>query len=223
MGTLVITLGSSVFPSLDDFVGPISISPLSWHQDETDICEFNPGKPWRIAWGETAEFLSPFNKDFFSVDIVQRKFTSFKEFFRWWFYYKCLWGFKNCGCLFSFGTILFAMDPSWCDIKRILHRHEDMAEGSRLSFNQVDNKVNGHEQIILALLHRVEILEQERQKKNDLEQTVGTLMQCVDALEHECQQLRAIVMPQQSNSGSNESVGSRASIENQEETPGDEI
>ena len=60
------------------------------------------------------------------------------------------------------------MDPSWFDIKRILRRHEDMAERNRLSYtqvdnkvNQVDNKVNGHEQIILALRHRVEDLEKE--------------------------------------------------------------
>jgi hypothetical protein len=66
-------------------------------------------------------------------------------------------------------ALLTTMDPSWFDIKRILRRHEDMAERSRLSYtqvdnkvNQVDNKVNGHEQIILVLLHRVEDLEQEQ-------------------------------------------------------------
>jgi hypothetical protein len=76
------------------------------------------------------------------------------------------------------------MDPSWSDIKRILRRHEDMAEGSRLSYiqvdnkvNQVDTKVNGHEQIILELLQRVEDLEQERHETGDLKQVVGTLMQ----------------------------------------------
>lgn len=96
-----------------------------------------------------------------------------------------------------------------------------MVEGSRLSFNQVDSKVNGHKQIILALLHWIEILEQERQNTNDLEQTVGTLMQHVHALEHECQQLRTIVMPQQSNSSSNDKLAAEPPTQNQEETPGD--
>jgi cob(I)alamin adenosyltransferase len=74
---------------------------------------------------------------------------------------------------------------------------------ANLNFNQVDNKVSGHEQIIMTLLQRVENLEQERQRTNILEQTVGMLLQRVDTLEHECQQLRAIAMPQQSNSSSN--------------------
>jgi hypothetical protein len=96
-----------------------------------------------------------------------------------------------------------------------------MAEGSRLSFNQVDNKVSGHEQIIMTLLQRVETLEQERQRTNVLEQTVGTLLQRVDTLEHECQQLRAIAMPQQSNSGSNNQLATDPQTENPEETQGD--
>jgi hypothetical protein len=76
------------------------------------------------------------------------------------------------------------MDPSWFDIKRILRRHADMAEGSRLSYtqvdnkvNQVDNKLNGHEQIILALLHRVEDLEKEQHETSEPKQAVGKLMQ----------------------------------------------
>jgi hypothetical protein len=76
------------------------------------------------------------------------------------------------------------MDPSCSDIKRILRRHEDMAEGSILSYiqvdskvNQVDIKVNGHEQIILVLLQQVEDLEQDKHETDDLKQVVGTLMQ----------------------------------------------
>lgn len=44
------------------------------------------------------------------------------------------------------------MDPSWSDIKRILRRHKDMAEGSRVNFNQVISKVSGIEQLIMTLL-----------------------------------------------------------------------
>jgi hypothetical protein len=57
-------------------------------------------------------------------------------------------------------VLLITMDPSWSSIKRILRRHEDMTKRSRLNYaevdgkvNQVGNKLNGHEQIILALLH----------------------------------------------------------------------
>jgi hypothetical protein len=73
------------------------------------------------------------------------------------------------------------MDPSWFDIKRILRRHEDMAKRSRLSYtqvdnkvNQVDNKVNGHEEIILVLLPRVEDLEQEQHETCEPKQAVGS-------------------------------------------------
>jgi hypothetical protein len=90
------------------------------------------------------------------------------------------------------------MDPSWTDIKTILRRHEDMAEGSRLSYiqvdskvHQVDTKVNGQEQKIVELLQRVEDLEQERHERGDLKQVVRTLL---ESLELECHQLRADVL-----------------------------
>lgn len=54
----------------------------------------------------------------------------------------------------------------------------------------------------MALLQRIETLEQERQRTSALEQTVVTLIQRMDTLEQECQQPRAIAKPQQSNSGS---------------------
>jgi len=61
-----------------------------------------------------------------------------------------------------------------------------MDEGGKLSFNQLDNKLSGHEKITMELLHQVETLEQERQRTNVLEQTIGTLLQHVDTLKHEC-------------------------------------
>jgi len=83
------------------------------------------------------------------------------------------------------------MDPSWSSIKIILRRHEDMTKRSVLNYAQVDGKVNqvgnkwnGHEQIILAFLHWVEDLEQEQHETSELKQVVGTLMQQVEALEN---------------------------------------
>lgn len=66
-----------------------------------------------------------------------------------------------------------------------------MTKRSRLNYaqvddkvNQVGNKLNGHEQIILVLLHRVEDLEKEQHETSELKQVVGTLMQQVEALEN---------------------------------------
>lgn len=111
------------------------------------------------------------------------------------------------------------MDPSRRDIKR---RHEDMAKGSRVNFNQVIIKVSGIEQLIMALLQRIETLEQERQRTSALEQTVVALLQHVDTLEQECQQLIAMVMSQQSNSGSNNQLATEPQLDNPEETQGDQ-
>jgi len=43
-----------------------------------------------------------------------------------------------------------------------------------------------------------------------------TLLQHVDTLEHECQQLRDIEMPQQSNSGSNNQLAAEPQSENRD-------
>jgi hypothetical protein len=65
------------------------------------------------------------------------------------------------------------MDPSSSNIKCILCRHEDIIEG-----NSVDL----------------------RQFMGRLYQIVASLLQQIEILEHECQQLRSLVMPQQSQS-----------------------
>jgi hypothetical protein len=49
---------------------------------------------------------------------------------------------------------------------------------------------------------------------------VVALLQCMDTLEQECQQLRAMVMPQQSNSGSNNQNAIVPHLENLEEAQG---
>jgi hypothetical protein len=124
-------------------------------------------------------------------------------------------------------ALLTTMDPSWFDIKRIL-RHGDMAERSRLSYtqvdnkvNQVDNKLNGHEQIILALLHRVEDLEQEKHETGEPKQVVGTLVQRVEALECKCHQLSDDSLPQHSNTGSNSQQIAELPSKGQAKTLGD--
>jgi hypothetical protein len=79
------------------------------------------------------------------------------------------------------------MDPSWSDIKRILHKHEDMAEGSRLNFSQLSRTIVNQKRINVSLLKKIKKLEQEkvqeRQRNSDLEQIVRNLSQRVDVLE----------------------------------------
>jgi hypothetical protein len=198
MGILVTILGSSTFPLSSFWMNLASQSHSSVHsnpQDQTFNCALNP-RLLENSVGTQRKFVFPPNNVYFKVISKQWNSIHFKEISRWKNLDRCLWGFKIQGCLFKIRGISLTMDPSWSDIEIILQRHEDMAEGSRLIYNQVDNEVNGHEQIILALLHRVETLEQERKTIVYLEQVVGTLIQHVDDLEHEYQHIRAIFMPQ---------------------------
>lgn len=95
------------------------------------------------------------------------------------------------------------MEPSWSEIKRILRRLEDIVEGIRVQFNEISTKLNNLEQMVNALLQPIDSLELERQRTSALEQTIAVLLQRMDSLKQECNQLRAMVMPQQSNSNSN--------------------
>jgi hypothetical protein len=70
------------------------------------------------------------------------------------------------------------MDPSWSDVKCILKRHEEMVEANSSGLQQVSGKLG------------------------DLDQTIAILVQCIDNLEMECQQLRSLVLPQNSQSAS---------------------
>jgi hypothetical protein len=63
-------------------------------------------------------------------------------------------------------------------------------------------------------------LEHERQRTSALEQMVATLLQRMDNLEHECQQLREMVMPQKSQSTSNNQASTISHIENSGEEQG---
>jgi len=81
--------------------------------------------------------------------------------------------------------------------------------------------VNNLEQVVNALLQRNDSLKLERQQSNALEQTVAMLFQCMDTLEHKCNQLRAMVMPQQSNSdSSNQNTGISRARKTREEQEG---
>jgi hypothetical protein len=51
------------------------------------------------------------------------------------------------------------MDPSWSDIKCILHRHEETIEGNSVDLRQVTGKVGTLDQIVASLLQRIELLE----------------------------------------------------------------
>jgi len=57
--------------------------------------------------------------------------------------------------------------------------------------------------VVNALLQQIDSLELERKWTNALEKIVEVIIQRMDFLEDECNQLRTMVMPQQSNSNSN--------------------
>jgi hypothetical protein len=147
-----------------------------------------------------AEWLPSSNSGNFKVILEQGNLAKFKVTTR-----------RQIPKRYRLEALLGIMDPSWSDIKKILRRHEDMAENSRVSYNQIDSKVNkvdskviDHEQITLTLLQRVQVLEQERRgSRIKTRFWSGALTQRVEALEQECYQQSAVTLPQHSNSGSN--------------------
>ena len=57
--------------------------------------------------------------------------------------------------------------------------------------------------MVNALLQRIDSLELERKWTNAVEKTIEVILKCMDFLEDKCNLLRETVMPQQSNSNSN--------------------
>jgi hypothetical protein len=93
-------------------------------------------------------------------------------------------------CVFCFGNFWswgdlgkLTMDPSWSENKRILRRHEDIFEGSRVQIREFSAKVNNLEHMVNALFHQMDLLEHKRQRTIVLEQTVAMLLQRLDSLE----------------------------------------
>jgi hypothetical protein len=97
----------------------------------------------------------------FRYKLVERNFIVRKASlgplpFMWWYYFQSLWGINltnySWDLIYNSGFFSFIVDLSWSDIKCFLCRHEEIDEGSRVNFNQVNSKVGSIEQLNMTLL-----------------------------------------------------------------------
>lgn len=143
------------FPALL-VIGSFCFEPLECNP-ASQVANYSPVQPLGLAWKSSIglEFLQCRGSFRVKPVLVCKAPSGFLPS-RWWFYFWSLWGlnFKNFSrfSFYSSGIPSLIMDPSWSNIKHILRRHEDMAEGSRVNFNQVISKVSSIEQLIMTLL-----------------------------------------------------------------------